>query len=99
MRIGETVKRHATRLGLCAAVVSLLLWPAFAILQGWLRWPFAAALAAAAASGTAILLITLSDMLTIRRSRPAQRARMFDLALGMLLAVPASAGLADLIQP
>jgi hypothetical protein len=96
MRIGETVKRQATRIGLCAALASLLLWPAFAIAQGWLRWPFAAALAVTAASGAAILLITLSDMLTTRRSRNGQRARVFDLALGALLLVPAGMGFLDL---
>ena len=97
MRIGETMKRQATRLGLCAALAALLLWPAFAIAQGWLRWPFAAALAVAAGSGAAILLITLSDMLTIRRSRHARPARLFDLALGAVLALPAMLGLSDLI--
>jgi hypothetical protein len=97
MRIGETVKRQATRLGLCAALAALLLWPTFAIAQGWLRWPFAAALMMTAASGVAILLITLSDLLTIRRSRHARPARMFDLALGAVLALPALLGLTDLI--
>jgi hypothetical protein len=98
VRIGETVKRQATRIGLCAALVALLLWPAFAIAQGWVRWPFATAMALTAISGVAILLITLSDMLTIRRSRNGQRARVFDLVLGMLLTMPAGAGLADLLQ-
>ena len=98
MRIGETMKRQATRLGLSAALAALLLWPAFAIAQGWLRWPFAAALALAAASGATILLITFSDLLTIRRSRPAQRARIFDLSLGALLTVPAFLGLVDLLR-
>ena len=97
MRIGETVKRQATRLGLCAALAALLLWPAFAIAQGWLRWPFGAALALASASGAAILLITLSDLLTVRRSRHARPARVFDLALGAVLAFPAGAGLTDLL--
>jgi hypothetical protein len=97
MRIGETVKRQATRLGLCGALAALLLWPAFAIAQGWLRWPFAAALAVAATSGAAILFVTLSDMLTIRRSRHATPARMFDLALGSVLVLPALLGLPDLI--
>ncbi|HEV2568494.1 hypothetical protein [Sphingomonas sp.] len=97
MRLGETVKRQATRAGLCAALAALLLWPAFAIAQGWLRWPFAAALAVAAVSGGAILIITLSDMLTIRRSRHARPARVFDLVLGAALALPCAAGLADLL--
>ena len=98
MRIGETVKRQATRLGLCSALAALLLWPAYAIGQGWLRWPFAAALGVATVSGAAILLITLSDLLTVRRSRPARRARIFDLALGAMLAVPAGLGLFDLLR-
>ena len=99
MRIGETMKRQATRFGLCGALVSLLLWPSFAIGQGWLRWPFAAALLVTAVSGALIFAVTLSDMLTIRRSRHARPARLFDLALGALLTVPASAGLADLLGP
>lgn len=97
MRIGETVKRQATRLGLCAGLAALLLWPAFAIAQGWLRWPFAAALAVAATSGAAILFVTLSDMLTVRRSRHARPARVFDLALGGVLVLPPLLGLLDLI--
>ena len=98
MRIGERVKRNATRLGLCAALVALILWPAFAIVQGWLLWPFGAALAMSMTSGGAILLITLSDILTIRRGRQVRPARLFDLALGAILVLPAAAGLADLMR-
>jgi hypothetical protein len=78
--------------------LAALLWPAYAIFQGPLIWPFAAALAVAGASGLTIMLITLSDVLTIDRSRHATAARTFDLLLGLALAVPSLLGLSDLIR-
>lgn len=98
MRTGEAVKRHATRAGLSAALAALLLWPAYSIVQGWwLRWPFVATLLIAAASGAAILILVLLDLIAVRRSRQILPARLFDLALGTLLLVPAALALKDLL--
>jgi fucose permease len=97
VRIGEVWKRHATRAGLTAALAALLLWPANAAMQGSLWLPFLAALLVMAASGVSILLVTANDILTVRRSRHARPARVFDLAFGLILAVPAGLGLAGLI--
>ncbi|WP_217352692.1 hypothetical protein [Sphingomonas sp. ID1715] len=91
------MKRHATRVGLSAALAACVLWPIFSIRQSWLRWPFAVALTLTALSGLVILAVTVSDLLTIRRSRHARPARAFDLALGVVLAIPASLGLIDLL--
>jgi len=97
MRIGEVWKRHAIRFGVIAAVAALLLWPAHAAFHSALRLPFIAALLLTAAAGVSLVAITASDILTVRRSRHARPARLFDLALGALLALPASLALQDLI--
>lgn len=96
MRLGETWKRQATRIGLIGALASLLLWPAYAILQEPVRWPFTLALIVTALSGVSILLITLSDIATVRRSRHALPARVFDMTLGAGMALPSLVALMSL---
>lgn len=97
MRIGEVWKRQATRWGLIAGLSALVLWPGFALMGEPLRLPFLVALLVTALAGASILCITAADMLTIRRSRHARPARLFDLALGALLAGPAALALSDLL--
>jgi uncharacterized PurR-regulated membrane protein YhhQ (DUF165 family) len=98
MRIGEVWKRRAYQAGLIASVVALVLWPIHAaVAQNQLRLAFVVTLAIVAASGLTILVIGISDLLTVSRGRRVLPARIFDVALGLILAGPAGLGLADLI--
>jgi len=99
VRIGEVWKRQATRAGLLGAFAALLLWPIHAAAQELARLPFILALVVTAAGGLSILLITVNDILTVRRSRHARPARIFDLVLGAALLLPTAAGLSDLLRP
>jgi hypothetical protein len=98
MRPGEIIKRHATRSGVIAGMLSLVLWPTYAMLQEPVRVPFIGALLLTAAAGLAILAVTIIDLATVRRSRLARPARAFDLALGLVLAAPAALALSDLLR-
>jgi hypothetical protein len=98
MRLSEAWRRQATRAGLLAGGAALLLWPAYAILQGSIRFPFLAALLVTAGAGLSILIIAAADLLTIDRSPRVRPARVFDLALGGLLLVPSAAALSTMLS-
>ena len=90
--------KHATRIGLVAALAALLLWPLYAVVQEPVRAAFVAALAVVAFCGVSILFITAVDLLTVVRGRRVLPARIFDLLLGAALAVPAGLALAGLLS-
>lgn len=89
--------RRAVRFGLLAGLAAVLLWPAYVLLQEPARLWFVAALLLAAICGFSLLLFSAIDLMTVRRHRSVLPARMFDLALGALLAIPSSAALIDLL--
>ena len=82
-----TISR-ATGIGITAGLLALILWPLYAAWQEPLLWPFIAALAVTAFCGVSILLITLKDIYSRTRGTIMQRIRIFDCALGLLLAGP-----------
>lgn len=90
--------RQAARWGLVAGAAAVLLWPVYGIVQEPARPWFMLALALAALCGLSLLAFTLVDLATVRRARSVLPARMFDLALGALLAVPSGAALLDLLR-
>ena len=79
---------RATGLGVTAGVAALILWPLYAAWQEALLWPFIIVLAIAAFCGLSILLITLKDIYSRTRGTIMHRIRIFDVVLGLLLAVP-----------
>lgn len=86
---GWTIGR-ATNWGLVAALIALLLWVSLGYRPETLVWPFAASLAACAFCGLSILWITASDVAHgPRRGRLLRAIRVFDVALGVALALPA----------
>ena len=98
MRLGELWSlRDATRLGPIAGAAALLLWPAYAAWQEPVRLVFILALAVTALCGMSIILISATDFLTVARGRKVLPARLFDLALGIMLALPSTAALADFL--
>ena len=80
--------RRATGIGVVAGLAALILWPLYAAYQEPVLWPFLAALAVTAFCGLSLLILTLKDMVTRTRGRLMQRIRIFDIILGLLLAVP-----------
>lgn len=80
--------RRATGIGIMAGLASLVLWPLFAAWPDALLWPFVAVLALTAFCGASILLITLKDVYTRTRGVVMHRIRIFDIVLGLLLAMP-----------
>lgn len=96
MRIGEVWKRRAVQAGLVGGLTALILWPIYAAVQEPARILFMAALAVTAAAGLTIVVIAVSDLLTVSRGSRVLPARVFDLALGLLLAGPAGLGLSGL---
>lgn len=84
---GWTIGR-ATGLGVMAGLGAAILWPLYAAWPESLLWPFAGLLALTALCGVSILLITLKDIYTRTRGTLMQRIRIFDIVLGLLLAVP-----------
>lgn len=90
---------RATGTGIVAGLAAILLWPLFAAWPEALIWPFAAALAVTAFCGLSILLITLRDIYRRRRGTIMQRIRIFDVVLGLLLAVPSAVQLKALLAP
>ena len=88
---------RATGVGIVAGLAALLLWPLFAAWPETLLWLFAAALAVTALCGVSILLITLRDIYRRRRGTIMQRIRIFDVVLGLLLAVPSAVQLKALL--
>ena len=79
---------RATGLGVSAGLASIILWPLFSTWPEALLWPFVAALTLTSLSGVSILLITMKDIYRRRRGTLMQRIRIFDIVLGLLLAVP-----------
>ena len=88
---------RASGLGVVAGLVSVLLWQAYVAWQEPVRLPYLAALAITALCGASILLLTAADMLFHRRrGRRIRPVRAFDIALGLLLALPASSAMVGL---
>ena len=80
--------RRATGIGVLAGLAAMLLWPLYAAYQEPVFWPFIAALTVTALCGLSLLIITLKDIYSRTRGRLMQRIRVFDVVLGLLLAVP-----------
>ncbi len=79
---------RATGVGVSAGLAALVLWPIYAALQERVLWAFLAALAVAAICGLSILLISVLDAVLKPRARSLRPIRAFDVAVGLLLAVP-----------
>ena len=80
--------RRATGIGVVAGIAALILWPIYAAYQEPVLWPFVGALAVTAFCGLSLLIITLKDIYSRTRGRLMQRIRLFDVMLGLFLAVP-----------
>lgn len=80
--------RRATGIGVMAAIAALVLWPLYAAYQERVLWLFTGALAVTAFCGLSLLIMTLKDIYSRTRGRLMQRIRVFDVVLGLLLAVP-----------
>lgn len=80
--------RQAAGPGLVAGCIAMALWPVFAIFQGYVRYPFGAALAVASFCGMTILVLTVVDLRNRRRGLRVRPIRAFDVILGLVLAVP-----------
>ena len=89
--------RRATGVGVMAGIAALILWPLYAAYQESVLWPFVAVLAVTGFCGLSLLIITLKDMYSRTRGRLMQRIRIFDIVLGLLLAVPSMAQLEALL--
>jgi drug/metabolite transporter (DMT)-like permease len=89
--------RRATGIGVMAGLAALVLWPLYAAYQDPLLWPFVGALAVTAFCGLSLLILTFKDMYRRTRGRLMQRIRIFDVILGLLLAVPSLAQLEALL--
>jgi uncharacterized membrane protein len=89
---------RATGVGVSAAMLALILWPAYAAWPEALHWPFVAALAVTALCGLSILLITLKDICSRTRGMLMHRIRLFDIILSLLLAVPSLVQLHALLE-
>ena len=92
-----TISR-AEGVGAVAALAAIILWPIFAAYQEPFRLPYLIALGATAFCGLSILGITIGDLVFHqRRSRRLIPIRAFDVALGLLLTVPALVTLRTLL--
>jgi hypothetical protein len=94
---------RATGVGAVSGVAALLLWPFFVSYGEPLLIPYVTALSLTAFAGASILWITASDLIFHRqRGERLIPLRVFDIALGLLLAVPSattSLALLDLKTP
>ncbi len=89
MLSGWTIKR-AENAGLIFGAATVLLWVAYTSWPYTLAYPFAVALALTAFCGISILWISARDATKgPKRGRLLRAIRVFDVALGLLLAVPA----------
>ena len=79
---------RATGTGVVAGLAALILWPIYAAYQEAVLWLFVAVLAVTAFCGLSLLIITLKDMYSRTRGKLMQRIRIFDIVLGLILAVP-----------
>jgi hypothetical protein len=97
-----TIKR-ATGSGTVAAGAALLLWVVYMIAEG-ARFekvavvPLGLALAVTAFCGASILVMTLVDVRNHRRGQRVRAVRTFDVAFGLLLAVPSLVELRSLVE-
>jgi len=89
---GWTVQR-ATVAGIALGLSALLLSAALGSWPGPLLYLYAALLALTIACGLSILLITVKDIKTRGRGGRMRPIRAFDIAMGLLLALPAAYGL------
>jgi hypothetical protein len=81
--------RRASGVGVVTGVISVILWPFSAYYQDLVRALYVVALAVTAFCGASILWITATDILLHpRRGQRMRPVRAFDIALGLLLAVP-----------
>ncbi|AYJ86996.1 hypothetical protein D3Y57_14915 [Sphingomonas paeninsulae] len=99
---GWTIKR-ATGSGAVAAGAALILWAIYAMFAGAsfekvLVFPLAFALAATAFCGLSVLFMTLVDVRNHRRGQRVRAVRTFDVAFGLLLAIPSIAELRTLAE-
>lgn len=90
--------RRATNVGVPAGLALLVLWPFHATYPEWLDVPMDALLAIAGFCGLSILLITFQDMIHHHRGSRMRPVRVFDILLGLVLAVPALMRLNAILQ-
>jgi hypothetical protein len=96
LRNSWTINR-ASGTGLVAAVCSLILWLAFSVVGEALLFPFSIALSVCLACGLSVLAMTAIDFILRKRGRMVLPIRVFDLAWGFALSVPAAAELIALV--
>lgn len=94
--------RRATGSGVVAAVAALLLWVVYAFSEGASFQPIVMAAlllawAVTAACGLSILVMTLIDVRNHKRGQRVRAVRTFDIAFGLLLAVPGLVEMRSLI--
>jgi hypothetical protein len=87
-----TIQR-ATGIGLVAGLAALLLAAAIRTWPEGLFYPYAGLLALTAFCGVSVLFITATDMRTRGTSGRMRPIRGFDLAIGLVLLLPALYGL------
>ncbi|MDB5700637.1 MAG: hypothetical protein JWL66_836 [Sphingomonadales bacterium] len=97
-----TIKR-ATGSGAVAAGAALLLMAIYAMFEGGgsekiAVLPLGLALAVTAFCGLSILVMTLIDVRNHRRGQRVRAVRTFDVAFGLLLAIPSIVELRSLIE-
>jgi hypothetical protein len=95
--------RRATGSGTVAAGAALVLWAIYMITEGARFEKVAAvtlgvALAVTAFCGLSILVMTLIDVRNHRRGQRVRAVRTFDVAFGLLLAVPTLVELRTLVE-
>ncbi len=73
-----------------AGCAALMLWPVYAVVSRTAEIPFVIALFVTAFSGLSMLVITSMDLLTTERGSRLRPVRAFDIALGLILAVPSA---------
>lgn len=97
-----TIKR-ATGSGTVAAGAALLLLAIYSVFEGasfekMAVVPLGLALAVTAFCGLSILVMTLIDVRNHRRGQRVRAVRTFDVAFGLLLAVPSIVELRSLVE-
>lgn len=80
--------RNALAAGMVAGLIAMILWPLYAVSNDLLL-PFLVALGITRFCGLSVLCITVFDI-AVHRRRGARLVpiRVFDIALGLVLAVP-----------
>ncbi len=86
---------RATGIGVVAGLFAFVLWP-FHLAYEAIALPFQLALLVTAFCGTSILGLLALDVVSHRRGKSIRPLRVFDLALGLLLSVPALFALQDI---